>query len=65
MYFGNKEGPILAHHQSSSSSLLFCMAFFRASNASAKLPAKLGVGVLLRLPSDPFEPFRLIPESRC
>lgn len=38
------------------------MAFFRASRASAKLPAKLGVGVLLLLLSDPF---MLIPESRA
>ena len=36
------------------------MACFLASNASASPPAKLGVGVLLLLPSDPF---MLIPES--
>jgi hypothetical protein len=38
------------------------MAFFRANKASAKLPARLGVGVLLLLLSDPF---RLMPESRA
>jgi len=43
-------------HQSSSSCLRLCMAFFLAKSASAKLPAKLGVAAL---PS----PFRLIPES--
>lgn len=49
-------------HQSSSSSFL-AIAFFRASNASAKLGPKLGVGVLLLLPeSDPF--CKLIPLSR-
>jgi hypothetical protein len=41
------------------------MAFFLARRASARLPARLGVGVLLRLPSEPFAPFKLIPESRC
>src|SRR3954469_16813103 len=35
----------IAPYQSSS---FFAMAFFLASNASAKLPARLGVGVLLR-----------------
>lgn len=38
------------------------MAFFLASSASARLPARLGVGVLLLLLSDPF---KLIPESRA
>ncbi len=38
------------------------MACFLASSASAKLPARLGVGVLLLLLSDPF---RLMPESRA
>jgi hypothetical protein len=38
------------------------MAFFRASSASAKLPARLGVGVLLLLLSDP--PLTPTPESR-
>lgn len=38
------------------------MAFFLANKASAKLPARLGVGVLLLLVS---EPFRLMPESRA
>lgn len=54
------------HHQSSSSSFL-AIAFFRASSASASEPARLGVGVLLRLLSDPpapLDPARLIPESR-
>lgn len=36
------------------------MACFLANKASASPPARLGVGVLLRLLS---EPFRLIPES--
>jgi len=49
------------YHQSSSSSFL-AIAFFRANKASASPPAMLGVGVLLRLPSDPF---KLIPESRA
>jgi hypothetical protein len=49
-------------HQSSSSCFL-AMAFLRARSASAKLPAKLGVGVLLLLPSEP--PFRLMAESRA
>lgn len=41
------------------------MAFFLANSASARLPARLGVGVLLRLLSDPpLDPARLIPESR-
>lgn len=51
-------------YQSSSSSLWLCMAFLRASRASAKLPPRLGVGVLLRLVSDPLAPLRLMPESR-
>ncbi|AEO53324.1 hypothetical protein MYCTH_2294482 [Thermothelomyces thermophilus ATCC 42464] len=38
------------------------MAFFLASSASARLPARLGVGVLLLLLS---EPFMLMPESRA
>ena len=38
------------------------MAFFLANNASASPPAKLAVGVLLLLPSDPL---RLMPESRA
>lgn len=38
------------------------MAFFLANKASASPPAKLGVGVLLLLPSDPF---KLIPLSRA
>lgn len=50
-------------HQPSSSSF-FAIAFFLANSASARLPAKLGVGVLLRLLSEPFAPARLIPESR-
>lgn len=40
------------------------MAFFLARRASAKLPPRLGVGVLLRL-SDPLGVLRLMPESRC
>lgn len=41
------------------------MAFFLASSASASDPARLGVGVLLRLLSDPpLAPARLMPESR-
>lgn len=52
--------PLASTYQSSSSSFL-AMAFFRAKSASAKLPAKLGVGVLLLLLS---VPFRLMPESR-
>ena len=52
-------------YQSSSSSLSLCMAFLRASSASAKLPPRLGVGVLLRLVSEPLVPLRLMPESRC
>jgi hypothetical protein len=40
------------------------MAFLRARSASAReLAARLGVGVLLRLLSEPFA-FRLMPESR-
>jgi len=50
-------------YQSSSSSF-FCMAFLRARRASAKLLPKLGVGVLLRLLSEPLAPFKLKPESR-
>ncbi len=38
------------------------MACFLASSASARPPAKLGVGVLLLLLSDPF---MLMPESRA
>jgi len=62
-YSGNRtlSAYLLLVHQSSSSSFL-AMAFFLASRASASPPAKLGVGVLLRLPSDPF---MLIPESRA
>lgn len=56
-----RAGSHLSVYQSSSSSL-FAMAFFLANNASAKLPARLGVGVLLLLPSDPF---KLMPESRA
>lgn len=41
------------------------MAFFLASNASAKLPPRLGVGVVLRLPSELLAPFNPRPESRC
>lgn len=52
-------------YQSSSSGFLFCIAFFLARSASARLPPRLGVGVLLRLPSDPLAPLRLMPESRC
>lgn len=51
-----------ALYQSSSSSF-FCMAFFLASNASARLLPRLGVGVLLRLLSDPLAPL-LMTESR-
>lgn len=40
------------------------MAFFRAKSASARLPPRLGVGVVLRLVSDPLAPLRLMPESR-
>lgn len=51
-------------HQSSSSSLPFCIAFCLALNASANPPARLGVGVLrpLSVPL-PVPPFKLIPES--
>lgn len=49
----------------SSSSCFLAIAFFLASSASARPPATLGVGVVLLLPSDPFAPFRLMPESRC
>ena len=68
-----KKGPqqhtaIMCHVSSvvyhSSSSSFFAMAFFLASSASAKLPARFGVGVLLLLLSDPLAPFRLMPESR-
>lgn len=62
----NHRGSCLHHlvpYQSSSLSF-FAIAFFLASSASAKLPARLGVGVLLRLPSEPLVPARLIPESR-
>lgn len=53
-------------YQSSASSCFLAIAFFLASNASARPPARLGVGVVLLLPSDPpFAPFRLMPESRC
>lgn len=53
-----------------SSSSLFCclcIAFFLASRASARLPPKLGCGVVLRLFSELalLAPFKLIPESRC
>ena len=53
------------YYQSSSSSSLFAIACFLAFKASAKLPAMLGVGVLLLLASlpDPFAPFKLMPES--
>lgn len=53
------ERPNLLHQSSSSSSFL-CIAFFLASNASAKLPAKFGFDELA-----PFSapPLRLIPES--
>jgi hypothetical protein len=40
------------------------MAFCRARSASAKLPPRLGVGVLLLLLSEPLAPLRLMPESR-
>lgn len=51
-------------YQSSSSSLPFCIALCLALNASAKPPAKLGVGVFrpLSVPL-PEPPFKLIPES--
>lgn len=56
---------LVSNYQSSSSSFSRCMAFLRARRASARLPPKLGVGVLLRLPVLPFSVLRLMPESRC
>lgn len=52
------------HDYQSSFSFSLCMAFLRARRASARLPPKLGVGVVLRLPSEPLAPLRLMPESR-
>lgn len=60
----NPKSPRSLAHQSSSSSFL-AMAFFLASSASARDGPRLGVGVLLRLLSEPFGPVRLMPESRA
>ena len=60
-----REAYTRVDYQSSSSSFSRCMAFLRARRASARLPPRLGVGVLLRLPVLPFSVLRLMPESRC
>lgn len=48
-------------HQSSSSSSFLCIAFFLASSASARLPARFGFDELA--PFSPPPPLRLMPES--
>lgn len=56
----------IIYQSSSASFFCFCIAFFLAKRASAKLPPRLGCGVELLLLSELLAaPFKLMPESRC